>query len=95
MPSRLAASAVARQWFDCAAPQVITVLAPDSRAAPRWNSSFLTLFPDSSNPARSSRFSQILGPRPSLDHASVSRGAGSSGVGRVASSMREPGIRRR
>ena len=75
--------AVARQWFDCSPPQVMTVSAPSAAASAKRNSSLRILLPDSDEPVRSSRLTSSS--TPSLFD---SRRAGSTGVGRRARLMR-------
>jgi hypothetical protein len=85
-PRRAAASAVARQWFDCSPPQVITVSAWRASASASRYSSLRTLLPDSSAPVRSSRFHHRDTPRRGPNTRD-----GSSGVGSRASDRRGGG----
>ena len=84
IPSRAVAAAVCLAWFDCTPPSVMTVSTPSARASPSRYSSLRALFPPVARPVQSSRFTQISGPPSSA----LSRGSGSSGVGRCASRIR-------
>ena len=61
-PRYRAATAVALQWLLCTPPMVMTQSASSSIASARRNSSFLTLFPDSCIPVRSSRLTYTSQP---------------------------------
>jgi hypothetical protein len=65
IPSRAAANAVARAWFDCSPPQVMTWVASWACASAIKYSSFRILLPITSAPVWSSRFIQSRGPSPS------------------------------
>ena len=78
-PSMAAAIAVARQWLDCAPPQVRTVSASCAMASVSTNSSLRILLPESALPVRSSLFINISTPSFALR-----RGSGCSGVGNRA-----------
>ena len=83
-PSFTAAARVMRQWFDCGAPQVISVSAPCASASATRNSSLRVLLPPGMRPSRSSRLTQTSGPRPPghcAARAALKRGRDSSGVG--------------
>src|SRR5438552_1084844 len=83
-PSFAHAAAVWRPWLVWSAPNVITVSAPASCAAPRWYSSLRSLLPPAPSGWTSSRLSHRFD-RPS---ASPSRGAACSGVGQPPRSTR-------
>src|ERR1700722_16932557 len=85
-PSRAPAAAVSRAWLDWAAPVVTRQSAPSRSAAARVRSSLRTLLPPPPRPVRSSRLSHSRPPR--RPTAAPSRGAGSSGDGKVPSAMR-------
>ncbi len=83
MPSAAATQAVARAWFDCAAPAVTRVSAPCAMASATTNSSLRTLFPASPIEPMSSRLIHTSTPI-----AAPNRSARTSGVGSGASAMR-------
>ena len=77
-PRAAAAAAVWRQWFDCAAPAVITASQRFASASAMRNSSLRVLLPPKASPLRSSRLIQRRGP-PSRPE---SRFISTSGVGK-------------
>eukprot|EP01139_Manchomonas_bermudensis_P024931 Amastigsp_a843920_6.p3 type:complete len:195 gc:universal Amastigsp_a843920_6:581-1165(+) len=78
-PKRRAAATVARAWFDCGPPQVMTAVAPALIAASRRYSSLRTLFPLSSTPVSESILNVMRTSEPSsMGSARSSVGVGSS-----------------
>src|SRR4030095_10343586 len=77
-PRAAAAAAVCRQWFDCAAPAVITASQRFASASAMRNSSLRVLLPPKASPLRSSRLIQRRGPPSRLESRCIS----TSGVGK-------------
>ena len=87
-PSRAAAAAVRRAWLLCAAPLVTSVVAPARSASAQVYCSLRILLPPPPRLVRSSRLIQRSSA--ASVRRTASRGARSSGVGQVLSSLVKP-----